>query len=275
MNSLRRILVAGCLLAAVQTFAAGSFEGKMTLATSTDGGKPQTMVYTTKGQKLRMEIIAMADDEGDQAKTKEAPKKKKHLPGFLGGKSESSDDGEKSAKGQQGAMIMDMGKMEMLTLMPEEKMYMVMPMKKALDKAAEQAEKHPDSNLDVERTGKTEKILGYSCDQILVTDKDKKTVTEMWIATGLGAYMAPGAGGGGGGMFGGRKSAASAKWEEVLKGKGGFPLRVVTKNSANKEIYRMEATKVEPGAQPDSLFVPPADYQKFEMPGMGDFNPFK
>ena len=32
----------------------------------------------------------------------------------------------------------------------------------------------------------------------------------------------------------------------------------------------MEATKIEPGTLPDSLFVPPAGYQKFSMPNMGD-----
>ena len=37
----------------------------------------------------------------------------------------------------------------------------------------------------------------------------------------------------------------------------------------------MEATKIEPGTLPDSLFVPPADYQKFEMPDLGGLNPFR
>ena len=37
-----------------------------------------------------------------------------------------------------------------------------------------------------------------------------------------------------------------------------------------KEVFKMEATKVEPGPLPDSLFVPPAGYEKFQMPSLGD-----
>ena len=177
---------------------------------------------------------------------------------------------EMDAEGHQMSTIMDMEKMEMLMLMPEQKKYMVMPLKKTMEKAAE----HAETNTEVERTGKTEKILGYASDQILVKDKEKGTVTELWVASNLGTFMGMG-NGGGGGMFGGRKSATAAKWEEVLKGKGGFPLRVVTTNAKGKEIYRMEATKIEPGSQPSSLFVPPEDYERFQMPDFGGLNPFK
>jgi hypothetical protein len=150
--------------------------------------------------------------------------------------------------------------------MPEQQMYMVMPMKKAVEQAMEKA---GTNTADVEVTGKTETILGYKCNQILV--KDKGTVTEVWAAEGLGNFMGMGNGGGmgGGGMFGGGKSANAAKWEEALKGKGGFPLRVITRDAKGKETYKMEATKIEPGSLPDSQFTPPAGYQKFDMPNMG------
>ncbi len=72
-----------------------------------------------------------------------------------------------------------------------------------------------------------------------------------------------------GGMFGGKKKAASS-WEEKFKGKPGFPLRVVSRDGKNKETFRMEATKIEPGSLPASLFQPPAGWQKFQMPNMGD-----
>jgi hypothetical protein len=32
----------------------------------------------------------------------------------------------------------------------------------------------------------------------------------------------------------------------------------------------METTNVDRSKQDDALFVPPADYEKFSMPGMGD-----
>jgi hypothetical protein len=173
-----------------------------------------------------------------------------------------------NAEGNQVAMILDTAKQEMLMLMPDQQMYMAMPMKKTMEQVADKA---GASTADVEITGKTETILGYKCSQILV--KDKGTVTEAWVADGLGAFMGLGSGGMGGGMFGGGKSAKAAKWEEVIKNKGGFPLRVITRDANGKQVTKMEATKIEPGSLPDSLFIPPAGYQKFNMPNMGGMFP--
>jgi hypothetical protein len=233
MNSLIRFVAVAGLLTASHLFAAKTFEGKVTLAMSAENGRPQVMDYAIKDQKLRMDI---------------------------------------SAEGNQVSTIMDVQKQEMMMLMPEQRMYMVIPVKKAMDKVIENA--NSDPNVNVESTGKTEKILGYNCEQLIVTDKERKTVTEMWVASELGMFMGLG-GGGGGGPFGGRKNAAAAKWEEVLKGKGGFPLRVITRDAKGKQTLKMEATKVEPGSLPDSMFAPPAGYQKFQMPDMGGLNPFK
>jgi hypothetical protein len=160
-------------------------------------------------------------------------------------------------------MIMDLKKLEMIMLMEEQKTYMVMPMKQTIEKAVANAEiKDPD----IEKTGRTETILGYKCDEYIT--KDKKTTTEVWIAHGLGAFMGMGEGGGGGmgGMFGKKKAGG---WEEKFKGKPGFPLRVISRDAKSKETFRMEATKIEPGALPASLFQPPAGWQKFQMPDLG------
>lgn len=232
MKLLSRILAVGALLTAVQTFAADTFEGKVSLAITADKGKSMNLDYSLKGQKMRMDM---------------------------------------NAEGHEVATIMDMGKMEMLMLMAEQHMYMVMPMKKPVDQAMEKSGVGSGS-ADVEVTGKTETILGYKCNQILV--KDKGSVTEMWTAEGLGAFMGLGGGGpmGGGGMFGGGKRGGggnAAKWEEALKGKGGFPLRVISRDAAGKQTFKMEATKIEPGSLPDSQFSPPEGYQKFSIPGMG------
>lgn len=224
MNTLSRFLAVGALLTAVQAFAAGAFEGKVTQTITAAKGAPQTLNYAMKGQKLRTDI---------------------------------------TADGQEMSSIMDLAKLEILMLMPEQKMYMVMPIKKPVEQAVEKA---GASTAEVEVTGKTETILGYKCSQILV--KDKGTVTEMWVADGLGTFMGMG-NGGGGGPFGGGRKANAAKWEEALKGKGGFPLRVITRDAKGKQSFKMEATKIEPGSLPDSLFAPPADYQKFAMPDFG------
>jgi len=229
MNPLLRLLAVGTLLlTAASSFAADSFQGKVTLAITDNKGRSHDLNYSMKGSKVRMDV---------------------------------------DAEGHTVATIMDMEKLEMLMIMSEQKMYMVMPIKKPIEAAAAKSGAY-ESTAEIEVTGKTETILGYKCNQILV--KDKGAVTEVWAAEGLGAFMGLGNSGGGGGMFGGKKAANAAKWEEALKGKGGFPLRVVSHDAKGKDSFKMEATKIEPGTLPDSLFVPPAGYQKFQMPSFGD-----
>jgi hypothetical protein len=230
MKPLLRVFAVGSLLLATTvSFAASAFEGKVTLAMTSGKGKTQDLNYSIKGQKVRMDI---------------------------------------SAEGHEVTSIMDLEKLEMLMIMSEQEMYMVMPIKKPVEQAMAKA---GESTAEVEVTGKTETILGYKCSQILV--KDKGVVTEAWVAEGLGVFMGLGSGGGGGGgmggMFGGKKSANAAKWEEALKGHGGFPLRVVSHDAKGKDTFKMEATKIEPGSLPDALFAPPAGYKKFQMPDMG------
>jgi|CXWL01.1.fsa_nt_gi hypothetical protein len=231
MNLLSRFLAVGALLTAVQSFAARAFEGKVTQTITAAKGESQTLNYSMKGDKLRTDM---------------------------------------NADGHEMSSIMDLAKLEIIMLMPEQKTYMVMPIKKPVEQAMA---KQGESTADVEVTGKTETILGYKCSQILV--KDKGSVTEMWVADGLGTFMGLGSGGGGGnpmaGMFGGggKKSANAAKWEEALKGKGGFPLRVISRDAKGRQSFKMEATKIEPGSLPDSLFAPPAGYEKFAMPDFG------
>jgi hypothetical protein len=160
-----------------------------------------------------------------------------------------------------GAMIMDFAKKEMIVLMNSEQMYMVHPLKPS--DIPQEIKDKPAADPDVEVTGKTEKILGYLCSQILV--KDGKTITEMWVAEGLGMFAGLGSPGAGGGMFGKGNAAGAAKWEKALKGKGGFPLRVVSRDAAGKETFKLDATKIEKGGVSDADFTPPKDFQKFEM----------
>ncbi len=227
MKLLLRLFAVGSLLTATLAHAAGAFEGKVSLAISAGKGQSQQLDYSIRDTAMRIDM---------------------------------------TAEGQTFSSIMDMKKLEMMILMPSEKMYMVMALKDTVEKAAKQAKgKEPD----IEKTGRTETILGYKCDEYVT--KDKKTTTEIWIAEGLGTFMGMGnnSGGGMGGMFGGKKKAADS-WEEKFKGKPGFPLRVVSRDAKNKETFRMEATKIEPGSLPASLFQPPAGWQKFQMPSMGD-----
>lgn len=229
MKMLSRFLAVGALLAAVQSVHA--FEGKVSLAITPSRGDTMNMDYSFKGQKVRMDV---------------------------------------NAQGHPMAIITDLEKMETIIPIPQMQKYMVMPIKQQVESAMKES---GGGNADVEVTGKTETILGYKCNQIIVKDKDKGTTTEVWAAEGLGAFTGMGQGGNPmAGMFGGGRGAPSpkaAKWEEALKGKGGFPLRVISTDASGKQAFKMEATKIDTSSIPDSQFNPPAGYERFEMPDMG------
>lgn len=156
------------------------------------------------------------------------------------------------------AVIVDPVKRETTTLMGEQKMYMV----NALSEPTAAEVKKQETEMKLEKTGETEKILGYTAEKFIATDKENKT--EMWLAEGLGMFMSAS-----GNPMGRSQTAAGQGWEKLLAGKQLFPLRIVGHDKAGKETYRMEATSIDKQSLPDAMFVPPADYQKFDIGNMG------
>ena len=178
-----------------------------------------------------------------------------------------------------GGMIMDTSKREMTMIMDEQKSYMVM----ALPQSAADAIAKRESEVNLEKTNETEKILGYTATKYIVTDNGAET--ELWLAEGLGPFMPfrsqnP--------MGRGRAPEPKA-WERALEGKELFPLRVVGydrggsaraekgKSSdkakskgkgAGGETFRMDVTAIDKTSLPDSMFTPPPGYQKFDMGAM-------
>jgi hypothetical protein len=159
----------------------------------------------------------------------------------------------------EAGMVMDAAKREMLMIMDEQKMYMVMALPESSVKAIEKSAE----DVKIEKTGETEKILGYTATKYVVTSKDSKS--DVWLAEGLGtfvAYTGNPMGRGRGGPPG-----QAQDWHRAFAGKDLFPLRVVGVDKGGKE-FRMEATLIEKKSFPDSMFVPPPGYQKFDMGGM-------
>lgn len=150
--------------------------------------------------------------------------------------------------------IMDLSKDEIIMLMPGQPMYMTMSIKSSVAKAT-------GGDIDettLENTGVTETILGYTCTKYIARHKEGDV--EIWATNELGTFMGLGAG-----MMGGGKHKAA--WEQVITGKDFFPLRV--KNApGNRNQFTLETTGIEAKTLPDSLFEPPAGYQKFDMGGM-------
>lgn len=212
-----------CALLAPAALVAAPFEGKVNFAMSTDG-KAQDIVYSIKGDKFRIDMPAV--------------------------------------KGMGGSII-DLGKKEMTTLLPEQQMYMTVSMAEGKDGQPAK----PSDDVKIEKTSQTEKILGHLATKYLATAKDG--ITELWLAEGLGMFAAIPSPGGGGGLFGRKKAAASSNaWESALAGKELFPLRIVTKDKKGKESFRMEATAVDKTPVPDASFAPPEGYQKLDMAAM-------
>ncbi len=163
-------------------------------------------------------------------------------------------------------MIMDSKNKKTIILMPQMQSYM----ERSMDVPAQPAGDAKKS--EITKTGKTEKILGYDCEQFIM--KGEKGETEMWAAKGLGTFTRPGMGGPGGGP-GGRRGGMGgggqtpAAWEEEFRTKGYFPMRVVSLGADGKEESRLEATKIEKKELDAALFKVPEGWQKMDMQMMG------
>jgi Domain of unknown function (DUF4412) len=169
-------------------------------------------------------------------------------------------------KGTQ-TMIFDMKNQQMIILIPQMQKYMVQPMGQGQPAAGQYAgagappsSVSNNSGASFKDTGTKETILGYDCEEYLVTTP--KETAQLWLTDQLGTFMGFYHGGG----PGGRGSQQASDWEGVLKGKNFFPMRMVMKNA--KGTTKMEVTSVEKGSLPDSLFAPPDGWQKFDLGGM-------
>jgi hypothetical protein len=158
------------------------------------------------------------------------------------------------------ASIIDLQTKQMLMLIDSEKMYMVMKMPEAPQGKAEKEEG------TIEKTSETAVIAGYTATKYLVRSKDAKEPIEVWATEDLGTFFNPDSFGG---PFGGKSKPPV--WESLLRNKGFFPLRTIVREKRTET--RMEVVAVDKASLPDSLFTPPADYKRMDMPGMGGLLP--
>ena len=143
---------------------------------------------------------------------------------------------ERREMGQGGAnmiMITRHDKKVVWTLMPEEKMYMEMPMKESTEKTDMSAYKIEQTPLG------EEKLDGQ------VMDKSKIVMTHS-----SGSKM--------GGFMWTTKQGILAKMDAIAVDKG------------SKNRFKMEQTNIKVGKQPADLFEIPKGFQLMNMGGMGD-----
>jgi len=168
-------------------------------------------------------------------------------------------DGKNKTQSQDfsAIMITNAETREFLLLMPDSKMYMVMKDQSATTSASPA----PSANNDptYKRTGRTDTILGRRVEEY--AGADSGGYTEMWLATGLGAFR--------------MATAPNAKtqpkgWEKFLIDNNLFPLKATTykKKGDTNMISQLEVLKIDAATQPDSLFDPPSDYKRMDLSGM-------
>ena len=158
-------------------------------------------------------------------------------------------------------MIYDMKAMKMITLMEAQKMAMVMDMKKMQERMASQVKQQEAAAEDVQitKTGRSEKILGYSSDEYKITSKEGENL--VWITKELGQGM---------GNFSKSFSSMmnsnpkSKKVSGMDKMEEGVMLRMEFTSNNGKDASKFEAKEV----HKDGKTVSTAGYQVMKMPGM-------
>jgi hypothetical protein len=156
-------------------------------------------------------------------------------------------------KDQAGEMILRDGMSSMLVIMPQQRMYMEMPLPQSLKDPDSEAQ-DKEEEFPFSKTGETKDILGFKAHEyIMESDGEKITV---WATEELGAMPFA-------------NNPMLQGWTETMRRMTGldafFPLE--TRGTENgKDAYELTVTQIEEKSLPDALFLPPEGYQKFSMP---------
>ncbi len=217
--------------------AQGNFEGSITYAVTGMGPSGATIRMSRKGTKFRQEIS---------------------MPGRRGGMAGT-------------VTIYDGDTGNAMTLMPQQKKYMVMNNKKLTDQMKGASTGNPAavdySTMKVTKTGQHETVAGIGCDHytFATTKTIEDTQVDICGAPGMGFFT----------MTGDLASSAASAMAMMksqnpelakLASKGFLALKMTITSKGKPMIW--EATKVERGGVDDAMFQAPAGYTKFEMPGM-------
>lgn len=160
-------------------------------------------------------------------------------------------------------MIFDTKNTKMLTIMQAQKMVMTMDFGK-LQQQYQDKNKGTDDKAapkaQVTKTGVTEKIMGYNCEQYKITTDENETL--VWVTTELGTgytsfaksmMMAMNSGKGkGNNSFGDLQNVAN-----------GIMLKMITKDLSDKKEVTLEATNVNTSGKEVDI----TGYQTMKMPG--------
>jgi len=152
----------------------------------------------------------------------------------------------------QGSMIYDGDKKAMIIIMTEQKMYMEMPID-ATDEISKSESVGPDYFV---KTGNSQNVMGYSCDEFEFKDEDRKGLALMTKELGSFLFMDNPEGGG------------NSQWQKEIMSEGYFPMLVKEENSSGEletvfKVIDLKLMKLD-----DKMFSAPPGFKKFDMPNM-------
>ena len=180
--------------------------------------------------------------------------------------SDSSYSGMEPAEKEGIFIVFNMHDMKMLTIMQQQKMIMTIDLGKLQQQYQQkQAENGGDKTAPkatVTKTGVTEKILGYNCDQYKITSEKSESL--IWVTkelgTGFGDFskslmMA---------MNNGRgKPSGNANFPDAAGMANGVMLKMVATDLSNNKVTTLEAVNV----NKDGKEINTEGYQVMNMPG--------
>src|ERR1041384_3731513 len=187
---------------------------------------------------------------------------------------------EYDMQGQTAVMIMDGTTGDEITLIPQQKKYLVMNMHQMGEAARQMAGALPGgraqtkgpgdiSKMKVTATGRRETIAGITCEHFEISDatKPNRAPMDMCGAPGMGFSIFGGVNGNAA-----RSGAAAQHIDNPVFARmmrdGFFLLKMTIIDEDNKTMTWV-VTQVDRRRPAASLFAPPPGYTKFEMPGMG------
>jgi hypothetical protein len=149
------------------------------------------------------------------------------------------------------SIIYDTKKQTMLIIMPEQKMYMDMPVTPAEESEAD------EKKGEFKKTGEKKDILGYASEKWVY--KDEENNIESWLTKEIGSFV----------FFSNpMEKSEKTDWQTKLHAEGYFPLLMIVKDDKGKVTTNMEVISVEKQSLSSDMFTPPAGYQKISIPGM-------
>lgn len=156
------------------------------------------------------------------------------------------------------SMIIRRDKGVIWTILDAMKMYMEMSLKQAEDMAKSMQK---DTLVPtIKKTGKTQKILGYTCQEVVVTTSNM-TAT-LWTTTELSALFESM-------QWLNSSTSAQPRWMQEVDKMKLLSLKTHSEKT-NGDVLDMEITGIEKKNIDDAQFQIPAGYRKQEMPaGMG------